>query len=363
MPSLSRFNLTLAAVVALFSLSGTAHAIATCKWDNGIPGPLLFSSDLGSFMVPRDAEIGSKIGSITRRPLTSQGGVMLLCDNDGSKKLMATITTPLTLAPGSFPPVDAIDVTGKVLQTNVPGVGLYVQFAEPLNGPANNMFHAEDGGMGAVPFTAINYERMTPTSMRMTNLNIKYAALIKTGPIPPGPQTFNQIVATGTITDITGDAITLQLSGRVQQAQCSLKADAVSADPVLLGNHDIADFKGVGTTTAAVDFYITLSDCEDDPSNSVARAFIRLDGVQGSVPVDRDLGLFTLTTDSTASGLGIQILRSDSTPLKLEEFVQMTDALTPGPMRIDLRARYYQTDGNVTPGVAKGALNFTMNYR
>ncbi|MGE7991971.1 fimbrial protein [Pseudomonas sp. NPDC089554] len=118
------------------------------------------------------------------------------------------------------------------------------------------------------------------------------------------------------------------MAGQVQQAQCALKQDAVSANPVQLGKHDIAGFTGQGSTTNPVDFFITLSDCEDDPAGSVARAFIRLDGVDGSVPVDRDLGLFTLTTDSSAKGIGIQVLHSDNTPLKLEEFVGMV-SLTP----------------------------------
>lgn len=48
--------------------------------------------------------------------------------------------------------------------------------------------------------------------------------------------------------------------------------------------------------------------------------------------------------------------------IKLEEFVDMVP-LTPGNTRIDLRARYYQTEATVTPGEAKGALNFTIEYR
>ncbi|MNN68104.1 Type-1 fimbrial protein, A chain precursor [compost metagenome] len=152
------------------------------------------------------------------------------------------------------------------------------------------------------------------------------------------------------------------MGGQVRQAQCTLRANAVSANPVQLGTHDIADFTGQGSTSDPVDFYITLNDCEDDPAGSVARAFMRLGGVDGSVPVDRDLGLFTLTTDSSARGIGIQVMRSDNTPLKLEEFVDMVP-LTPSITRLDLRARYYQTEASVTPGEAKGALNFTIEYR
>lgn len=252
-------------------------------------------------------------------------------------------------------------MTGKVLQTSIPGVGLYLELGGFLNGVASNTFQANDGGIGAIPYVGENGRKMTPSPLEMRNLIIKYMALIKTGPIPAGTSSFNQEVVRGVVSDV-GDAVRLTLGGQVQQAQCTLKANAVSANPVQLGTHDIADFTGQGSTSDPVDFYITLNDCEDDPAGSVARAFMRLNGVDGSVPVDRDLGLFTLTSDSSASGIGIQVLRSDNNPLKLEEFVDMVP-LTPGNTRIDLRARYYQTEATVTPGEAKGALNFTIEYR
>lgn len=360
MPAPPRFKLALAALVALLSVSGQAHAAARCEWESTV-GPMVFLKDMGSFWVPRDAKIGTKIGSIGRTAMAAPPGIILVCDNDGTRVLTATMNTPLALEPGTFPPVDGKDPTGRVLRTSIPGVGLYLQLDSPVNGFADNHFIATDGGVGAVPFVGENNKNMSPTHLRSQSLAIKYAALIKTGDIAPGVQAFSQEVVRGMISDV-GDAVRITLSGQVQQAQCTLRADAVSANPVELGTHDIALLQGVGSTTPAVDFHITLSDCEDDPAGSVARAFMRLDGVQGSVPVDRDRGVFSLTSDSNASGFGIQVLRSDNTPLKLEEFVDMT-ALSPGLMRLDLRAQYYQTDAQVTPGLAKGALNFTINYR
>lgn len=359
MPHFSRSLIGIAAAATMMTLSSQAHALG-CEWPT-TPGPLQFTHNIaGIKWVARDAPVGSKIYSTTSTGVLGPGFI-LLCDNDGALTLTANMGTPLPVAPGTFPPVDGKDVTGKVLQTSIPGVGLYLELGGFLNGVASNTFQANDGGIGAIPYVGENGRKMTPSPLEMRNLIIKYMALIKTGPIPAGTSSFNQEVVRGVVSDVW-DAVRLTLGGQVQQAQCTLKANAVSANPVQLGTHDIADFTGQGSTSDPVDFYITLNDCEDDPAGSVARAFMRLNGVDGSVPVDRDLGLFTLTSDSSASGIGIQVLRSDNNPLKLEEFVDMVP-LTPGNTRIDLRARYYQTEATVTPGEAKGALNFTIEYR
>lgn len=359
MPLVSRLFIGIAAAATMLTLPSQAHALG-CEWPT-TTGPMQFTHNIsGMRWVARDAPVGSKIYSATSIGIAGPG-FALNCDNDGSLALTANMGTPLPVAPGTFPPVDGKDVTGKVLQTSIPGVGLYLELGGFLNGTASNTFQANDGGIGAVPYVGENQRNMAPTPLVMRNLIIKYMALIKTGPIPAGISSFSQEVVRGVVSDV-GDAVRLTLGGQVQLAQCTVKADAVSANPVQLGTHDIADFTGQGSTTNPVDFFITLSDCEDDPAGSVARAFMRLDGVDGSVPVDRDLGLFTLTTDSTAAGIGIQVLRSDNTPVKLEEYVDMV-GLTPGVTRLDLRARYYQTAATVTPGEAKGALNFTIEYR
>ena len=359
MPHFSRYFIGIAAAATMMTLSTQAHALG-CEWPTAT-GPLQFTHNLGAMKwVARDAPVGSKIYSATSTGVIGPG-FALKCDNDGTLNLTANMGTPLPVAPGTFPPVDGKDVTGKVLQTSIPGVGLYLELGGFLNAGASNAFLANDGGIGAIPYVGENARNMTPSDLEMKNLIIKYMALIKTGPIPTGVSSFNQEVVRGVVSDV-GDAVRLTLGGRVQQAQCTIGADAVSANPVQLGTHDIADFTGPGSHSDPVDFYITLNQCKDDEASSVARAFMRLDGVDGSVPVDRDRGLFTLTSGSSASGIGIQVLRSDNNPLKLEEFVDMVP-LTRDITRIDLRAQYFQTEATVTPGEAKGALNFTIEYR
>lgn len=164
-------------------------------------------------------------------------------------------------------------------------------------------------------------------------------------------------MAKGTISDV-GSVIDVSVSGTIQQAQCTLKSDAVSADPVLLGSHDMKVFDRVGATTPPVDFHIMLNDCEDDPSGGTARAFIRLDGDIR----DPDLGLVELNPGSTASGIAIQLLKGDGSPMKLASD-EAIGGLGNNQLRIDFRARYYQVSAAVGAGKADGKLNFTISYR
>jgi type 1 fimbria pilin len=141
----------------------------------------------------------------------------------------------------------------------------------------------------------------------------------------------------------------------------------VSADPVQLGEWDSADFTGPGYTTPAVPFSITLSNCETDTSGAVvATANIVLDGVKGSTPVGPPTsGVFSLTSDSAAEGVGIQVLKADGvTAMPLQTEVPMM-AITSGNIVLNFNARFYQTGASsaIRPGIAKGALSFTITYK
>ncbi|MFH7457074.1 fimbrial protein, partial [Pseudomonas syringae group genomosp. 7] len=70
--------------------------------------------------------------------------------------------------------------------------------------------------------------------------------------------------------------------------------------------------------------------------------YIRLVGVSGSAPVPGIPGGFTLSGDSTASGVGIQIMRSDGrTPVTLGTVVPIAPIGMGTPV-VDLSARYFQ---------------------
>jgi len=342
---------------ALLALTNNAYAAINCAW-TGAPGPLSYTIDLGAPWIARDAPVGSIIGTARSSAPPEAQGREIRCENDGSGTLTFQASPTNPVHPDPLPPVNGWNLDGKVIETGIPGVGLHIRLGFPFNGGATNAFTPLDDA--AVPYQGENSRDSGSVPIEIKALFSTYA-LIKTGDIPAGPQTFSKQMVQSQISDL-GDALNIYVSGGVRQAQCTLKSNPVSADPVMLGSHDLAVFTGPDSTTPATDFHITLSDCEDDPTSSIARAHIRLEGAHGSVPLLPEKGVFSLGGNSTATGIGIQLLRSDNSPMPLQQDEPIT-SLVIGTTRLDFKARYYQTDAVVTAGLAEGALDFTISYR
>jgi type 1 fimbria pilin len=358
------------AVVMAACQSGAAMASETklapqeCYWDSN-QGVKIFTRDVGTLYVPRDARVGTVIGTAyvfdrTNEPVNHT----LLCSNDGSVRLEADMRASVPIYPGQVDPIHGGDVTGKVLQTNIPGVGAVIELELPFDGRSANSFRPVTG-RPIVPFLGINQQHMI-SPIRVSHLN-NYLSLVKTGPIAPGPNLLDgSELFSGTFSTV-GNVLRYGLTGTIIPAQCSVGGNPVSADPVQLGEWQASDFTGPGYTTTAVPFTITLNNCDTDTvGGHDTTANIQLDGVKGSVPVGPTTsGVFSLTTDSTAEGMGIQILLGDGiTPIPLQAEIPMI-TITPGDSVLNFSARFYQTGASntVRPGLAKGALSFTMTYK
>lgn len=335
----------------------------TCSWNIGGPAMMNYQRNMGTLYVPRDARVGAVIGTVDLNHSTpNNAGLRVECHNDGTRRLDFNARATAPIFPGPLEPINGEDVTGKVLQTNIPGVGVRVKLGFPLNGLADNSFVPI--GDPTVPYDGFN-ERNLLTPIALNNLSNR-VTLIKTGPLPPGPHTLDgSELFSGHFTDM-GKAFGYGMIGTIIQAQCTVGANPVSADPVQLGDWDTADFTGPGFSTPAVPFSITLSACETDPGGTIATANIRLEGVKGSAPIGPTTsGIFSLTSDSDAKGLGIQVLKADGiTPMELETEVPLI-AISPGTTVLNFNARFYQTQDSsaVRPGLAKGALGFTLTYK
>lgn len=355
---MKRFSPTRLATLFL-ALGCSTPALADCTWDNGIAGELVHNLRL-SHWLPRDAPVGTVIGSIDEYvSIRNEANLKLNCFNDGTKYLTTQVPNTAPVFPGPLPDIGGENLDGRVLETDIPGVGIHIRLADPYTGGASNYWKP-------VRWTSVPYEGFSDTRsgsgfIEMTNLRVR-TTLIKIGPIPPGSHSFNgRQLLSGTYSDV-GMVMRAHLHGTVSQAQCTLRPDAVSADPVDLGKHELSAFSGEHSTTPAIPFHITLNDCEDDPTGSTATAYIHFDGVRGSTPIQPDVGLFSLNTDATATGLGIQLLHADDSPVRLQEDLAM-HPLTLGDTRMHFKARYYQTQPRVTAGSAEGTLSFTISYR
>ena len=342
--------------LALVLLSGNAYA--DCRFLTG-SSYMTYERDMGPFWVPRDAAVGTVIGtsSITRN---NNEGARVSCVWDPANPPKARLPNTAPIFPGTLPPLGGKDINGHVMETNIPGVGVYLELASPFDGVANNSFVPDAGTGTVIPYSGTMRDQPFNIEVSVVSGN---AWFIKTGPIAAGPQRVNGEMFHGFLHNL-GKVMEYRMSATVNQAQCSLKSDAVSADPVKLGDHTLADFTGLGTTTAPVPFHITLSDCKDAsaPNPTPAQVYIELDGAKGSVPTAPAEGRFSLGAASSATGVEIQLLRSDGTPMPLQSD-ELVKPVSIGITQLDFQARYYQSAPVVTPGLAEGGLTFTVSYK
>ena len=336
----------------------------SCVWAPELPrGPLHYHHDVGTLYVPRDAPIGTVIGGWEKpfRQVADQIGAVR-CLNDGSVTLTFNAVASLPVFPGSLPPINGEDVNGKVLQTSIPGVGVVMRLTRPFDGLWENTF-TPIGGRAIIPFDG--YNNLSRGTLAVAS-QAGFITVVKIGEIGPGAHSLDgREIWHGIFTNV-GTALHYNLLGTIIQAQCSLRENPVSADPVELGEWSRDDFTGPGFTTRAVSFQIALNDCVSDPDGNVTTAHIRLDGVKGSLPIEAEQGIFGLSDDSTAAGIGIQLLMADGvTPVRLGDDVPVQALVPFGDMSLPFTARFYQTGSSseIRPGVAKGALSFTITYQ
>jgi type 1 fimbria pilin len=336
---------------------------SNCTWSTGGPAMMNYQRNLGTLYVPRDARIGTIIGTVDVSHSTpNNAGQAVECRNDGTKRLDFHARATAPIFPGPLDPINGEDVTGKVMETNVPGVGIRVKLGFPLNGVSANTFTPI--GVATVPYDAFNDKNLlTPIELNSLSNRI---TLVKTGPLPPGHHSLDgRELFSGHVTDL-GKVFGYGVIGTIVTAQCSVGANPVSADPVELGEWDKADFTGPGYTTTPVPFKITLNQCETGTGGGfVAKAHIRLDGILGSAPIGPTTdGIFSLTNDSGAQGVGIQILDNHGAPVELATQAPIIP-IVPGETELKFKARFYQTEPStaVRPGLAKGALSFTITYQ
>lgn len=331
----------------------------SCYWANGNVGPMPHPINVGTHYVPRDVPRSTPIGPVDKRygPVGG-GGLAVLCHNSGTVRLELNVPNHEPIVPGVFDPINGEDITGKVIRTNIDGIGVRFKLGTTYQ------HWLPVGTSVAVPYEAY-FDRYTPVIAAHSVL-MPLVTLVKTGDIAPGIHSLNVSNLLGGYFTGVGNGFNVSLTGTVIQAECTVSANPVSADPVDLGAWDLSEFTKVGHTTTPQAFNITLNSCMTDdrlPPETITYAHIRLDPTAGSMIHDATLGQFTLGTGSTAEGVVIQILHEDETPVGLASEVRLKP-ITPGNTTLNFKARFYQTQTSdrVAAGSAKGSLSFTITY-
>ncbi|MET0891661.1 MAG: hypothetical protein ABWY09_16145, partial [Stenotrophomonas maltophilia] len=302
--------LALAVALSAPLLVAAPQAFALCNFA-GAPDYDI-NHNFGAVFIPRDAPVGSIIGPLA---VPRQTGGYFACSAGSSYNAFALTAMLPDVVVGGWPDLP----TGKIISTNVPGIGVVLS----CGGPLCNMYDE---------FTGSGFWPSSNSSVRggQSNGPAIRGTLIKTGPIDgsTGPLTLS-----GEVLRVTSDGgfvvFTLRLSGTVTVSGCSAPAAPGNNIPVPMGDVPQRAFQGPGSSAPAVDFNITLSSCIAGNYNPVPGGFvqgnfanIQLDAIRGSSVVDAERGMLGLSPsanpDEDATGVAVQVLRADgSTPMAL----------------------------------------------
>lgn len=250
----------------------------------------------------------------------------------------------------------------SIVAMNSPAFG--VGFANALNAPP---------GMAV---TIVHQVTMNSTSSNFGHgTGIYYIALVNGSLLQPGVLSGSDLPTFGIYgmfyksngTPYDGKKITMgsvSFSGSVNIIPFTCQTPDVV---VPMGKYKTTDFTGVGSTSHWVDFNIELDNC---PGNYPGyfqgknQMSLFINPVYGNPTPDS----FSLKAGTgSATGIDMQVRKQNDTSM-----ISMGTGFDPlGPvtgntgvtqLRIPLQARYIQSGGQVTPGLAESALTFTINY-
>lgn len=319
--------------------------------------------DMGTLYVPRDARVGTVIGPADIMTITNDDNrLLLLCRMFGDDRVHFETRAARGVHPDRLPPINGMDVTGHVLRTNVAGIGVVMRMAQPfLKLPE---WQPIGRNPPLVPFKAFHVANRLFDGRMWEWRNA--ITLVKTGDIAPGVHDINGVLVTGHVDRTFNHIANFILNARIIQTQCNTADNPVRPSPVDLGDWSTANFTHVGFTTTPKPFQISLINCQVDPvdTDNLTTATIELNGINGSGPIeDNKDNVFSLTDDSGARGIGIQMLYQGN-PMPLDTELPLAPVQA-GNTLLNFQARFYQTEPSsaVRAGSAKGALKFTLRYR
>lgn len=263
---------------------------------------------------------------------------------------------------------DGIDV--RVYNTNVAGVGVAVKVRVYANGCGwLGPYSLEANGSVLPPWTGNTCNQVGTAVINGGQVSV---ALVRTGPITSGGSTAAKTYVEGAlkITNPPSVGTGMRISYNLTSTNIITRTCSVTTRDLVVSMPKVkaSSFGGVGSTSAEVPFSIYFT-CERDIALHGYMTFI-----DANDPSNRSTVL-PLSADSTATGLGIQIIdyapvsfgEDSATPGTPGQFSALdSPAIGPGIIRnkrLEFSARYIQTGPQVTPGTANGKALFTMSYQ
>lgn len=336
------------AIFSSISLTSLLTQAAECRFVNGYSAKNVTATLSTQLSIPRNAPIGP----IGNNILITNGSspTQVICDWGPDKKVY--LMEPL-ISPG------AKTATNSVYQTNVPGIGIRVSISDVFG--SDNIYTINDS-LNWVGYIT-NATTTDPTTTQTVQLRKVYIQFYITGPVTPGNIIFNTPLLNAIIGPTNASEVgaltysSLSIMNAVPVTVLACETPDITVD---LKKHDSSDFPRIGSTSAATSFNFAIKNCPAN-LNSVNYTFKPASGI--TLKGSGDDQYLTLDGDSTASGVGIQMLYGDGSSIPFNSKTEYTGyvASTGGDYTIPMKARYVRT-GTISPGTANSAVEFEMSY-
>ncbi|OBW99398.1 fimbrial protein [Gallibacterium genomosp. 1] len=156
----------------------------------------------------------------------------------------------------------------------------------------------------------------------------------------------------------------INVTGHVKDMTCTVEGGADK--DVELDTVQVANFKNKGDTAAPKQFEIVLKNCALSKSQGpITKVFAYFENEASKV--DGDGWLRNISTNSPATGVGVQLLHDNGTAIKVtdKESVQVGAnkvAYSGNSATLKYRAQYIATSTNVEPGEVKASVKYTLDY-
>jgi len=297
------------------------------------PMPIVYTLPKGPIKINPDVANGTELYSVTGLTATGHNFSRTTCKNLVGSTLMKRAM------------IDRVHLGGGVYETGIPGIGFMLTLqGTPL--PLENGSFSNPGGYAANPTARLKLIKTGPITQMGILENLRATTFL-----PAGDnylyETWNSI---GSLTIDPGKPT----------CKVTTPTRSVSLLPV-----PKSKLNAIGTVTAAEGFTLGMS-CSGGDTGKTLGIFAVL--TDQNAPGNRSETL-SLGSDSTASGVGIQILRNGS-PLGYGPDSTASTAQnrwkvgTYGNVNvtIPLSARYIQTESVVTAGTVNARATFTVSY-
>jgi type 1 fimbria pilin len=343
----SRYAIRAAVILWIVFCMTPARALVTCTYPVNVKKVL----DGGTISIPVSSPVGATVKTLP------PNAFQVPCKLNSIEPVVTSGVQYTNFQTTALPVAGFTDVYA----TNVPGLG--VRFA--FNAPACDAVNATLVN-GLVKLTC---PISTPVDGPFVNLELTaVVSLVTTGTIAPGAASlltipevtmFYQHSTSGDYKHQYGAVYTGAANGTLSTATCSVQTDGplIPLSPVTVRELS----SGLGTTAKPEPFELRFA-CASGATVSI----VITDAVE---PSNRSNTL-TLTPDSTARGVGVQVLKDNGTPVAFGPDAAgpgvanqwLIGASPNGLLVLPLSAQYIRT-GNVVPGKIRALATFTMSYQ